>query len=102
MHRQDHADRYLQRALSPAAGDRSAGGDFMTPTPTNDRTKEGVGVTPTPTKDRTREGVGVTRTLRDALNDTSIYLPVTARVAAMRPLTKLETVFTVELPQGLT
>ena len=59
-------------------------------------------MTPTPAKDRTKEGVGVTRPLRDALNDTSIYLPVTARVAAMRPLTKLETVFTVELPQGLT
>ena len=59
-------------------------------------------MTPSLTNDRTKEGVGVTRPLRDALNDTSIYLPVTARVAAMRPLTKLETVFTVELPQGLT
>lgn len=59
-------------------------------------------MTPTPTKDRTMVSAGVTRPLRDVLNDTSIYLPVTARVAAMRPLTKLETVFTVELPQGLT
>jgi sulfite reductase subunit B len=74
----------------------------MTPTPTHDRTKEGVGVTPTSTKDRTNEGVGGSRPLRQTLDETSIYLPVAARVAAMQPLTKLETVFTVELPAGLT
>lgn len=39
--------------------------------------------------------------LRERLNDSSIYLPVMVRVVAVRPLTRQEKLFTLELPDGL-
>ncbi|MCB9419527.1 MAG: FAD/NAD(P)-binding protein [Ardenticatenaceae bacterium] len=39
--------------------------------------------------------------LRERLTDSSIYLPTMARVVAVRPLTRLEKLFTLELPDGL-
>ncbi len=39
--------------------------------------------------------------LRERLTDSSIYLPAMARVVAVRPLTKLEKLFTLQLPDGL-
>jgi sulfhydrogenase subunit gamma (sulfur reductase) len=40
--------------------------------------------------------------LKEKLTEHSIYLPTIARIAEVRPLTKLEKVFTIELPGGLT
>jgi len=86
----------------------------MTPTSAAQRTRKRARATPkAPTR---RTGPQATRTrppkaprpamsprpLHDTLSTGSIYLPVTARIAETRPLTKLETVFTVELPPGLT
>jgi sulfite reductase subunit B len=39
--------------------------------------------------------------LVETLTDTSVYLPVAARIADVRPLTTLEKLFTIELPGGL-
>ncbi len=39
--------------------------------------------------------------LRERLTDSSIYLPAMARVVTVRPLTKLEKLFTLQLPDGL-
>ena len=39
--------------------------------------------------------------LRETLEAPSIYLPVAARIAAIRPMTQLESLFTIELPDGL-
>jgi sulfhydrogenase subunit gamma (sulfur reductase) len=39
--------------------------------------------------------------LVETLTDTSVYLPVAARIADVRPLTSLEKLFTIELPGGL-
>lgn len=39
--------------------------------------------------------------LVETLTDTSVYLPVAARIADVRPLTTLEKLFTIELPDGL-
>ncbi|MBN1146323.1 MAG: FAD/NAD(P)-binding protein [Anaerolineales bacterium] len=39
--------------------------------------------------------------LADTLNAVSIYLPVQARILDIRPLTKMDKLFTVELPDGL-
>ena len=58
-------------------------------------------MTPKPTTSRIKEGVEVTQPLRTQLETSSIYLPVLARIGATRPMTKLETVFTLELPAGL-
>jgi NAD(P)H-flavin reductase len=73
----------------------------MTPTPSKRKTQGGVAGTPPAVRKAGKESAGGARRLHDALNDLSIYLPVTARVAAMKPMTRLETVFTVELPGGL-
>jgi sulfite reductase subunit B len=48
-----------------------------------------------------KEGVGVSAALRDVLLDESIYLPVEARILDVRPLTKLEKLFRIELPEGM-
>jgi sulfhydrogenase subunit gamma (sulfur reductase) len=39
--------------------------------------------------------------LRDTLDETSIYLPVPARISSVRPLTPLEKLFSLELPPGV-
>ena len=39
--------------------------------------------------------------LGDTLREPSIYLPTLARIADVRPMTRLESLFTVELPAGL-
>jgi NAD(P)H-flavin reductase len=41
------------------------------------------------------------QSLRDALQNPSIYLPTQARIVDMRPLTQLEKLFTIELPRGM-
>jgi len=43
----------------------------------------------------------VTPALREALLDESIYLPAESRILTARPMTKLETLFRIELPEGL-
>jgi len=40
-------------------------------------------------------------TLRETLDSTSVYLPLQARLADVRPITDNEKLFTVELPEGL-
>jgi sulfhydrogenase subunit gamma (sulfur reductase) len=40
--------------------------------------------------------------LKETLQASSIYLPVQARIVDVRPLTQLEKLFTIELPDGLT
>jgi sulfhydrogenase subunit gamma (sulfur reductase) len=57
-------------------------------------------VTPMPRFEREKERVGGTP-LRDALLEESIYLPIEATIAAAQPMTKLEKLFKIELPQGL-
>lgn len=84
----------------------------MTSTRTKKPSRDGVGVTPTRSKRSSISGAAArptpppeilpgARPLREALDDSSIYLPVMARLAQVRPLTNLETVFTIELPEGL-
>ena len=43
----------------------------------------------------------MTPALREALLDESIYLPAESRILTARPMTKLETLFRIELPEGL-
>jgi sulfite reductase subunit B len=43
----------------------------------------------------------MTTTLRDSLVEPSIYLPSLARIAEIRPMTKLEKLFRLELPGGM-
>jgi sulfhydrogenase subunit gamma (sulfur reductase) len=43
----------------------------------------------------------MTTPLQATLNEPSIYLPTMANIADVRPMTKMEKLFTVELPQGL-
>jgi sulfhydrogenase subunit gamma (sulfur reductase) len=43
----------------------------------------------------------MSQSLLKTCTSASAYLPITARIAAMRPLTKLEKLFTVELPGGI-
>lgn len=43
----------------------------------------------------------MTLTMQDRLETTSIYLPAPARITAVRTLTELEKLFTIELPNGL-
>ncbi len=43
----------------------------------------------------------MSQSLLKTCTNTSAYLPVTARIAAVQPLTKLEKLFTVELPDGI-
>lgn len=84
----------------------------MTPKPTKKRSREGVGVTPRRSKAPSTIKAAASptpaleippraRPLRETLDDSSIYLPVMARLAEVRPLTNLETVLTIELPRGL-
>jgi sulfhydrogenase subunit gamma (sulfur reductase) len=43
----------------------------------------------------------MTTRLRETLDATSIYLPAEARIRSLRRLTKQETLFTIELPEGV-
>ncbi len=43
----------------------------------------------------------MTAQLRDTLETTSIYLPTPARIVDVRPMTRLEKLFTLELPGGM-
>lgn len=43
----------------------------------------------------------MTAQLRDTLETTSIYLPTPARIVDVRPMTRLEKLFTLELPAGM-
>ncbi len=43
----------------------------------------------------------MTTPLQATLNEPSIYLPTMANIADVRPMTKMEKLFTVELPEGL-
>ncbi len=40
-------------------------------------------------------------TLKETLQEPSIYLPIPARIAETRPMTKLEKLFKIELPEGV-
>ncbi len=43
----------------------------------------------------------MTTPLQSTLTEPSIYLPTMARIADVRPMTKMEKLFTIELPEGL-
>lgn len=43
----------------------------------------------------------MTLTLKETLHEPSLYLPIEARIAAVRPMTAMEKLFTIELPGGM-
>lgn len=43
----------------------------------------------------------MTLTLKETLHEPSLYLPIQARIAAVRPMTAMEKLFTIELPGGM-
>lgn len=43
----------------------------------------------------------MTKTMKEALHSPSIYMPIPAWITNIRPMTKLEKLFTIELPNGM-